>query len=241
MTRTCSLHEACDELFAEYPLAVSVDNRDWAVHSMVLMLRDHDVRFFVLSQDGGASRPRYALRQWPAGGIVTIEADSGTAVSGTVASAVMNGVPIPQDGSLFGWRCGDAVTALVAVYARYTRSEPEPFWSVLPLAGIPETQWPPFTRESLFGHWFWEHYQAGSIVSLDGLIARTPATVFWIETTAIFGSGCCAVARDIRSPEGFTLPCGRYVFDQALRAGKPVPSLEMLLNGYRKTDLASRF
>ncbi len=62
-----------------------------------------------------------------------------------------------------------------------------------------------------------------------------------MDTEAILGSGCCAVARDIKSPDGHTLRCGRYVYYQALQAAKPVPSLEVLLADTGKTDLAPRF
>jgi hypothetical protein len=65
--------------------------------------------------------------------------------------------------------------------------------------------------------------------------------VFWTDTGAILGSGCCAVAHDIRSPEGPMLQRGRYVYYQALRAGKPVPSLRVLLAATGKIDLAPRF
>jgi hypothetical protein len=242
MIRTCSLYEACHDLFAEYPLAAGVDPHSWMIHSMVLMLRNRDdVRFFVLSQDCSAGKPRYSLYPWRAEGVVNIAADGGDAVPDMYANAVASGIPIPPDGSLFGWRFGDAVTALVAIYAEYAPEHPQPCWSVMQLMSIPEEQWPPFTGERFFGHWFWEHHRVGSIVSLGGLIAGTPDTVFWADTEAILGSGCCVVARDIRTPEGYTLRRGRYVYVEALWAGKSVPSLDKLLNDYDKTDLASRF
>lgn len=97
------------------------------------------------------------------------------------------------------------------------------------------------TDECLFGDWFWEHYRAGNLVCLGGLIAETPDTVFWVDTRAILGSGCCAVARDITSPDGYTLRRGRYVYHQALRADKPMPSLGELLADTEKIDLAPRF
>ena len=102
-------------------------------------------------------------------------------------------------------------------------------------------QWPPFTDEHLFGLWFWEYYRSGDLVSVDSLIAEAPGTVFWIDTSAILGSDSCAAAHGIKSPEGFKLERGRYVYHQALRAGEPVPSLRVLLADTGKTDLAPRF
>jgi hypothetical protein len=111
----------------------------------------------------------------------------------------------------------------------------------MPLAGTPEAQWPPFTRDRLFGHWFWEHYWAGNIVSVGGLIAGIADTAFWVNTRAILGSDCCAVARDVRSPEEPVLRQGRYVYHEVLRDGKSVPPLEALLAYPGRVDLATRF
>lgn len=132
-------------------------------------------------------------------------------------------------------------TALVVVYTTYTAARQAPSWAVMPLAGCPEVQWPPFTRNRLFGHWFWEHYWAGNIVSVGGLIAGTADTVFWVDTRAVLGWDCCAVAHDVRSPEEPVLRQGRYVYHEALQDGKLVPSLESLLADPSKVDLASRF
>jgi hypothetical protein len=240
MIRISSLYEACHELFAEYPLAARALNGSGTIHSMVLMLRDaDDARFFMLLHNCGEGRPPFSLYPWRADGVVDIQADGGAAPE-VVADAVTLGVPIPR-GSLFGWTRGEVVTALVVVYAEYTPASPVPSWGVMPLADIPERQWPPFTDEPLFGHWFWEYYRAGNIIPLGGLIAGTPGTVFWADTKAILGSDCCAVTRDIRGPEGHILRRGRYVYYQALRAGKPVPPLTVLLANIGKTDLAPRF
>ena len=242
MICTSSLYEACYELFAGYPLAASAVNHRGTIRSMVLMLRDGDeARFFILLHDCSEDQPFYSLHPWRGGDIVDIRADSRAAVSDLFVDAVARGLPIPRHGSLFGWSCEDTVTALIAVYAEYTPASPEPGWSVMPLADIPEMLWPPFTGERLFGQWFWEHHRAGNIVSVVDLIAGTPDTVFWTDTKAILGSDCCVVARDIRGPEGPTLQYGRYVYYQALRADKPVPSLTALLADASKTDLASRF
>ena len=78
-------------------------------------------------------------------------------------------------------------------------------------------------------------------MSVSDLIAGNPDTVFWLDTHAILGSDCYAVVHDIQSPEGPTLQRGRYVYFDALRAGKPVPSLSVLLADSAKTDMAPQF
>lgn len=236
-----SLYEACRDLFIEYPLAINADDHDW-IQSIVLMLQEPDeVRFFVLLRDHSTGRSCYSLRSWRGESTVDIKVNGSTAVPDIFAKAVTRGVPIPQDGSLFGWMSDDAITALVTFYSEYTPVCPEPSWSVMPLASISETQWPPFTSDRLLGHWFWEHQRAGSVVSLGDLIARTPGVVFWAYTEAIFESGCCIVMRDITGPEGYTLRRGCYMYDQVLRRREPVPQLDMLFNDYDKIDLACRF
>jgi hypothetical protein len=241
MIRTSSLYEVCRELFVGYPLAVRVVNLRGTIRSMVLVLPDGaHARFFVLQHDCGEGRPFYSLSPWHGGEIVDIEADGSAAMPDGVMNVVTRGIPIPRHGSLLGWRRGDAVRALVAFYAKYTPESPEPCWAVLPLAGVPEEQWPPFTDERVFGRWFWDHYRAGSIVSLGGLIAESPGTVFWVDTEAVLGWDSCVVTREISSLEGPALPRGCYVYYRALRAGKPVPSLDTLLAYTGKIDLAPR-
>jgi len=129
----------------------------------------------------------------------------------------------------------------MVAYTKYTLEYPEPSWTVMPLAGTSEAQWPPFTDERLLGRWFWDQYWNGTVVCLGGLIASTLDAVFWVDTQATLGSYSCAVSRDIRSSEGYTLRAGRYVYHQVLREGKSVPSLEMLLAEADKTDLSPRF
>ena len=209
---------------------------------MVLMFRDgYDIRFFVLSHDRGRRhQPFYSLRPWPAGEVVNIGIHT-LDDPDAILKAVTRSVPIPRHGSLLGWAHGNDITALVAFYAKCSLRSPEPYWAMMPLADIPETLWPPFTDERFFGRWFWDYYRAGSISSLADLIAGTPGTVFWANTKAVLGSDCCAVARDITSQEGHILRRGRYVYYEALRAGKPVPPLQILLAATDKADLTSRF
>jgi hypothetical protein len=141
---------------------------------------------------------------------------------------------------LFGWSSGDTITALVLIYTEYTPESPEPSWSVMPLVDLPEAQWPPFTGDPLLGHWTWKGDPPGSIVAIDELVAKSPDTVFWVDTKAALGSDCCAVARDLTSPEGHTLRRGRYAYYQALQASKPVPPLNALLADPGRIDLAPR-
>jgi hypothetical protein len=212
---------------------------------MVLMLHDgdesDDIDFFMLSHNVGEGRSFYSLCRWPSDSCVKIGTDSGVPLSSRFVNALRRGVPLPRNGSLFGWKHRDVVTALVAIYTEYAPESPEPSWSVMPLEGAPEAQWPPFTGEPLLGDWFWELYRTHQLVSVDGLIAGTQDTVFWVGTEAIIGSDCCVVARDVRSPEGYTLQSGRYVYYHTLRTGVPVPSLQVLLADKNKIDLAPRF
>ena len=175
MICTTSLYEACQELFANYPLAVRAVNRSDTIGSMVLMLRDDDeIKFFVLSHDYGDGALLYSLCRWPTGDIAYIEANGGAHASDLLVNVVTRGVPLPRHGSIFGWMGRDAITALVVIYTEYEPDRPTPRWTVMPLAGIPESQWPPFTDRRLFGYWFWEQYRTRRIVSLDRLIAETP-------------------------------------------------------------------
>lgn len=239
MTHTSGLYRTCRELFTEYPLAIWADSDAGTSRSMVLMMPG-EASFFVLSLDFEKGEPVCSLGPWPAGDVEVISADDADAPD-EAENVLTNGVPIPRDGSLFGWTRGDVVTALIVIYVEYAEESPEPSWTVMPLAGSPESQWPPFTYERLFGRWFWDYYWSGTIITLGGLVAETRATAFWVDTKAILGSDCCAVARDVISSEGRTLPRGRYVYFQALRAGKLVPPLNVLLANAGKVDLAPRF
>jgi hypothetical protein len=207
---------------------------------MVLMLQDGDeARFFVLEEDR-EDPPIFSLRPWPEGGGVDIEADGSATVPIAVVNAITRGIPLPRHGSMFGWTWGDAITSLIVIYTEYASARPLPRWAVMPLAGTPKSQWPPFTGQP-FGQWFWEHYHAGSVVSLEDVIAETPGTIFWINTQASLGADSCAVAHDIKGPEGHILPRGSYVYSEVLRAGWTVPSVTAFLATTGKTDLTPRF
>lgn len=242
MIPTTSLHEACQGLFTGYPHTVRDADPGNAVRSMVLVLReDEDVRFFVLSRYCRDDAPHYSVCPWPRGDAVDMEPDRGGPVPEVVVRAVTNGVPLPRHGSMFGWAGRDLITALIVVYAQYDPTMPLPRWTVMPLVDIPPLEWPPFTGKRFFGSWFWEYYRAGGIVSLDSMIAASPDTVFWVNTQRVLDSDCCVVKRDISGPGGHALHRGCYAFSEALRAGKPVPSLDALLADTDKVDLTPRF
>ena len=243
MSATYSVHSSCERLFGQYPLAIRNARSGGHVQSIVLMLEDESVaRFYVLSRSQGERDPFYSLFPWPAGRISNIEEEvrAGRPL-GEVSRILDRGVPIPLHGSFFGWRQGDSITAMIATYANYSPPHIEPSWTVMPLADAPEMGWPPFTRRRLFGSWFWNFYHEGSIISLSHLIASSPGTVFWVDTMTTLGSGTCVVAADLSSPEGYSLPGGRYVHYEALRARKLVPSLKALLSSENRVDLAPRF
>jgi len=235
------VYRACRDLFDAYPLAVNAVNHVPGMRSMVLMLADgDDARFFVLLRIHGEGDPAYTLSAWRADDAVEIAADSDK-VSDLAVDVVTRGVPLPRDGSLFGWTCQEMVTALIVVYTRYAPDRPTPTWSVMPLVGTPETQWPPFTHERLFGCWFWDRIRTESIIELGDAIAANAGTVYWVDTYAALGSDCCVVAYDLKTPEGHILRQGTYLDSAILRAGVGVPALAELLANVGKTDLAPRF
>jgi hypothetical protein len=242
MICTDSLYQTCQDLFVGYPEAVrTVDAHGNTVRSIVLMVHaDDDAEFFVLEHNTGASSS-FTLHRWPHQELLNIQSDTDALAIDPARTALSCGIPFPADGSLFGWSFERAITALVAFYSDYSPASPQPSWAVMPLDGGPEEQWPPFTEERMFGSWFWQHYQARRIISLDRLIESAEDTVFWADTKEILGSDCCAVARDLRTPEGDTLQHGRYVYYQALRAGRSAPALSVLLAGASTVNLAPRF
>lgn len=239
MTCAEALYGTCEELFDKFPLAVRADSGDEASRSMVLLLQE-DVAFFILWLDLDDDEISYSIGPWPAGDDAQISAHRSTGMTDTFTRAICSGVPIPRDGSLFGWAPADVVVALIVVYAEYAPDNPEPSWTIMPLADTAKSQWPPFIGKRLFGTWFWEHYQNGNIISLSALIARNPDTVFWVDATAPLGAACCVVAADLSDSSGHVLPRGRYVYFQVLEVGTTLPPLDALLADPGRADLAPR-
>jgi hypothetical protein len=242
MISASSLPEKCHDLFDRYPVAASAGDNGGAIRTMMIMLRGTDgPRFFALSSDLREASARYSLRPRRSARTVDIGASACAPVPDEVAAVLTRGVPIPQDGSLFGWRHEGVVAALIPVYTAFVPASPDPLYAVMPRVGTPKGQWPPFTDERPFGHWFWEHYRAEELISLDRLVADTPETIFWVSTKTVLGSDYCAVVQDVKSSGACTLQRGVYVPFQAISHGSPLPPLSDLLADKTKTDLASRF
>lgn len=238
MSLATVLYAKCQEFFTHYPLATRGADRTDARRSMVLLLQEAGTsKYFILLQEDQTGRHRYTLRRWHEKGALEINANDDSEIPELFVSALTNGVPVPRDGMLFGWRRLETISALLAVYARYSPARTEPSWSLMPLAGTTEAHWPPFSGQRFLGKWFWAYQRAGDIVPLTDLIRQNKDTVFWVDTDAILGSGCLVVAHDLTSTQGFRLKSGRYVHHTALRAGRPIPSLNVLLKG-TKSDLA---
>lgn len=235
-----NLYEKAVDLFGRYPLAVE-PFKDSRVRPMVLMTaRGGKPQYFVLVHEsiGGG---RCELWPWHGDGdALKIEPGAGDAPRWAV-EAVTGAVPLPRNGSLFGWAPQRSITALIIIYTQHTAEHPEPGWTPMILAGTPERDWPEFTAEHLFGQWFWDHCRAGRIVEAGTHIAASSRAVWWVDTEAALGSNSCAVARPLTLPGGVTLPRGLFVYDKPLRDGTPVPSLEEALASRGKTDLGPRF
>ncbi len=227
---TATAYDICGELFAAYPLAVD------PAGAATLMLADgDDLSFYIVSRHDGDGAPFYWLWPWRSGKLQW-KIDTGTGpVPAEAADVLHRGVPLPLNGSLFGFLRGGAVTALAVVYVQYKPERPVPSWSLMPLAGTPEADWPPL---ALFGQWFWDRYATGDIVSLAGLVAATRETVFWSQDEAS-GWGSMGVAADVAGP-GYVLQQGVYAYTQALLDG-PAPTLGDVLGDPGKVDLAPRF
>jgi hypothetical protein len=237
------VYGACRELFASYPRAIRAeDDCEGNLRSMILLLQDDSsVEFFVLSRDRWNGSSSYSIGRWPDEDAASIEACRSSADLDVIMKVVTQGVPIPRHGSLFGWRTEGIVTALIVVYAERESQYLTPSFAVMPLVGVPKPQWPPFTEEVIFGRWFWEHYWTGDVISLSRLVAATSDAIFWVDTVATMGSGCCAVARNIESQDGYTLQRGLYVYHRALQQGESVPQLSRLLADLDKVDMAPWF
>ena len=231
MTRTTSLYETCQNLFSQYPLAVDYDN------TMILMLEGgREPAFYILDESAAAS---YVLRAWRGAVLAEIGPHGEPPMTGDAASALAAAVPLPRDGSFFGYQSGGDITVTMTIYTEYSPETPVPGWAVAPREGIPNLSWPPFYDKTLARSSFWDHYRNGRIVDLAPLAAANSGVVFWAHPASLTYP-CCAVARDVRGRDGWVLPQGVYVYWQSLRDGETAGPLDEVLAG-DVTDLSPRF
>jgi hypothetical protein len=228
MTTTGSLYERCQQLFREYPLAVT-----GPPDHMTLMASDGS--FFFLTDPGNGAR-HFRLQPWPSGSAVSIEAKTAD-LPAELTGALRDGVPCPRGGALFGWVQHGVITGLIPTYVEETGPE----WSAMPVTGSPEDSWPLFVGHPLLGHWFWDEYQAHTIVDLGRLVASTPGTTYSADTVPTTGYVSVVVTSDV-CKGGITLPQGVYIYHAVLTgSGLCAEALESLARKAQQTDLAPRF
>lgn len=243
------LFRAFETLFDAYPLAVQPVTFDGTQDRMVLVGRDKT--FCVLHRVlNGEPLPFFTLRPWRSGknGVVVdsagaVEVQGDGIPGGDPARWTATGVPFPRDGSLFGWRRGADITALVVTYAEDDGdgADTEPTWSAMPRADVPGSRWPPFAGQDFAGSGFWDHYRAGRVVNLAPVVAASPRTAFWV-TRAAPGWSCCAVTRDLAGTGGqWHLGRGVFAYSEVLRGGLPVPDANTLAADPGAVDLAPQF
>jgi hypothetical protein len=237
-----NLHQECQSLFTQYPLAA--DPFDDGAEMVFAVLGPGAPEFFVLiSYDDG----EIALRRWnsmtrlginPDG---TLEERDGLTPA-QAEQAVKAALPSPHDGSMLAWAPSGTATALVTFYGRGWE-DAAPVFSPMPRAGLPERDWPPFIGEPILGPWVWDHIRAGRLADAGSSLAGTHGAAYWVsagQNDRGGAAGHVAVARDVRLSQGIILPRGLYAYWKSLRLGG-VPTLEDALADRGKTDLGPRF
>ncbi|MGH3193479.1 MAG: hypothetical protein ACRDOL_40740 [Streptosporangiaceae bacterium] len=228
-------YQQCRGLFSAYPEAVSSDGPG----AMVLIVPGSPgPRFFVLGRLRGRG---YQLFPWDGDGETGIEPGT-VSIPQDYAAVLAGGVPVPREGSLYGWADGKSVTALIQMFTQAREDTPVPGFAVMPRAGTPEAQWPPFAAEPVFGAWFWDHRRAGRIISLAQTAARTRKQMYWsgMQIPA-GGSGLIAIAARVTGPGRCRLEPGVYAYYQVLRRREPLPSLDVVLADPARLDIGPRF
>ena len=91
--------------------------------------------------------------------------------------------------------------------------------------------------------WCWGYNPDGNLGTGDTTYRLTPTQVGTATdwTTVDTGGVAASTCGDVVSNERYSLRRGRYVHHTVLRAGKHVPSLDVLLADDNKTDLSPRF
>lgn len=234
LTATASPYEACTALFNDYPQAV----RDDALALFV----PGDQPYACLVEDC-RDAGYFSIYPW-AGSIPVVIEPGAAGIPAEFSRALTSGVPVPRDGSVYGWADKREITTLVVFYIR---GDMLPSFCVMPLAGLPRGRrarfaaW--FGAEPQFGYSFWTDLAAGRVIRMGPVIAATRDTVFWSARDVPGGDGAGIIAVRDPVPAGgrLVLPPGVYADVDALDAGVPLPSLEEALADPDKVDLWPRF
>lgn len=218
--------DACTRLFDE----LDAENLGGDIVELVTAAGD-DASFWTLIRHlDGTYRmfPRHAAR--PRRGVLIQRRM--TDIPAPYREALTAGVPLPRDGSLFGWIADGEITAAIAIRSWQHLDEPTSIVSLR--TDAPESQWPPCW--SLFGKWFWDGYHAKRIVNLAPVLARTTGQVFF---SSHWHEGVIAVSSPIVM--GVTVPAGVYAYHQLVRSGIAMPSLKEVIADDDKIDLGPEF
>lgn len=224
--------DRCRILFKEHDLAV---RRDQYASVMVITLGERQT--YLLRQY--STKPGFTLskRSYCGGEVMPLcEITPDTiSVPNWAEEVLTQGMPIPVNWSLLGWKVDGVVTAVIATFTS-ARDEPDPTWLPIVRIGSDVSQWPQFVTDSYeeIGQWLWNGYNNGDLVSLAKLIADTSESVYWVEGEE---SSYLYVKHDVVY-EGITLPAGAYAFSERVKAGLQEPS-EAVLEG--RHDLAPDF
>jgi hypothetical protein len=232
------LAEACSNLFDAYPAAVEVVDRNGPARSMILALPDgEEARFFILAHDAADGASSWTLGPWTADVCAIAE---WACTDDMAAAIVARGVPVPPDGTMFAWRDGYTLPALLAFYAD-AEKDVSPYWTTMQTVDADRPAPVPQCSAGI-KCWerFWGLYDAGDIIPATALVARNPGTIFWADARESLEYGCFVVARDVATLEGYVLPRGCYVHSDDLQAGGSMPMVDIVLADPGRVDMAPR-
>lgn len=227
----------CSALFAAYPEAAwhVAARRLRGPQAILIKDPDADRRYWQVTRhlrDRGPAVFQVRSRNWR-GHETTIE--TGTpeaAVPAELTGPLAAGLPVPRDGALYACAPGGGeATALMTFATDPGRVRDDPHFAVLVRGTAAPGSWPPFTRERVFGAWFWQARQAGLIVPVWPALTRLPGRVYKTR-------GRIAVDGDLRLPGGLVIREGVYLHPAEAAAPSPLPTARELLSDPSRLDLA---
>jgi hypothetical protein len=228
---TETLYGTMTGMFGDYPEAVASVNTSGTIRTMHLA---------VPTTGGGAGfytlwhltpphqGPSYGLYRWPAREPSKgLKVEPGTPATGKFAHVprlLRTAVPLPRDGSVYGWLNHNTVTTWMVFYTRTDDHRNEPTWFPMHLESAKRRDWANTAGRDFWRYPFWAQLRAGQIVPLGPSIASAPGTFYWAtppggETLEAHG----VVTAPFQSRDGWRVPAGRFIYDGALTSGMQVP------------------